>query len=51
MVLDDPYDDPEGLSAHIPDRSPEPTPQQLDVSSEEMSIHLVQCTKVVVHFH
>ena len=30
MILDDPYDDPPGL--HVPDRSPEPTKEQLDVS-------------------
>ena len=30
MILDDPYDDPKGLV--IPDRSPEPTKEQLDVS-------------------
>lgn len=29
IVLDDPFDDPEGLA--IPDRSPEPTQEQLDV--------------------
>ena len=29
MILDDPYDDPPGL--HVPDRSPEPTKEQLDV--------------------
>ena len=33
MVLDDPYDDPPGLSEHIPDRSPEPTKEQLAVSN------------------
>ena len=31
-MLDDPYDDPEGLEPLIPDRSPEPTKEQLDVS-------------------
>lgn len=30
VILDDPYDDPSGLV--IPDRSPEPTKEQLDVS-------------------
>ena len=30
MILDDPYDDPPGLQ--VPDRSPEPTKEQLDVS-------------------
>lgn len=30
VILDDPFDDPPGLS--IPDRSPEPTKEQLDVS-------------------
>ena len=30
MVLEDPFDDPPGLPA--PDRSPEPTREQLDVS-------------------
>lgn len=30
MILDDPFDDPAGLP--IPDRSPEPTKEQLDVS-------------------
>ena len=29
MILDDPYDDPAGLQ--VPDRSPEPTKEQLDV--------------------
>ena len=29
IVLDDPYEDPEGLE--VPDRSPEPTQEQLDV--------------------
>jgi peptidyl-prolyl cis-trans isomerase-like 4 len=31
IILDDPFDDPAGLE--VPDRSPEPTKQQLDVSS------------------
>lgn len=31
MILDDPFDDPPDLL--IPDRSPEPTREQLDVSS------------------
>lgn len=31
MILDDPFDDPPDLL--IPDRSPEPTKEQLDVSS------------------
>lgn len=30
IVLDDPYDDPDGLE--VPDKSPEPTKEQLDVS-------------------
>lgn len=30
VILDDPFDDPPGLP--IPDRSPEPTKEQLDVS-------------------
>lgn len=30
MILDDPFDDPAGLP--VPDRSPEPTKEQLDVS-------------------
>lgn len=30
VILDDPFEDPPGLS--IPDRSPEPTKEQLDVS-------------------
>lgn len=30
VILDDPFDDPSGLA--IPDRSPEPTKEQLDVS-------------------
>lgn len=30
MILDDPFDDPPGLP--IPDHSPEPTKEQLDVS-------------------
>lgn len=30
MILDDPFDDPPDLL--IPDRSPEPTREQLDVS-------------------
>lgn len=29
IILDDPFDDPKGLA--IPDRSPEPTQDQLDV--------------------
>ena len=39
VILDDPYDDPKGLV--IPDRSPEPTKEQLDVrwlSAESLSI-------------
>ena len=32
MILDDPYDDPSGLE--VPDRSPEPTKEQLDVSNQ-----------------
>ena len=32
VVLDDPFDDPPGLSAHIPDQSPQLTREQLDVS-------------------
>ena len=32
VVLDDPYDDPPGLEKHIPDRSPEPTKEQLEAS-------------------
>ena len=31
VILDDPYDDPPQLSEHIPDRSPEPTKEQLEV--------------------
>lgn len=31
IILDDPFDDPTGLE--IPDRSPEPTKEQLDVST------------------
>lgn len=30
VILDDPFDDPPGLC--VPDRSPEPTKEQLDVS-------------------
>ncbi len=30
MILDDPFDDPEGLP--VTDRSPEPSKEQLDVS-------------------
>ncbi|CAD5118463.1 DgyrCDS7168 [Dimorphilus gyrociliatus] len=30
IILDDPFDDPEGLAALIPDRSPEPTKEQLE---------------------
>jgi peptidyl-prolyl cis-trans isomerase-like 4 len=30
VILDDPFDDPTGLDSHIPDRSPEPTKQQID---------------------
>lgn len=30
VILDDPFDDPAGLP--VPDRSPEPTKEQLDVS-------------------
>lgn len=30
VILEDPFDDPAGLS--VPDRSPEPTKEQLDVS-------------------
>lgn len=30
IILDDPYDDPPGLE--VPDRSPEPTKEQLDVN-------------------
>ncbi|KAI8520910.1 Peptidyl-prolyl cis-trans isomerase-like 4 [Branchiostoma belcheri] len=30
VVLDDPFDDPPGLADHIPDRSPEPTKEQLE---------------------
>lgn len=30
VILDDPFEDPPGLS--VPDRSPEPTKEQLDVS-------------------
>lgn len=30
VILDDPFDDPPALA--IPDRSPEPTKEQLDVS-------------------
>ena len=32
VILDDPYDDPSGLE--VPDRSPEPTKEQLDVSDQ-----------------
>lgn len=32
MILDDPFDDPPGLAEHIPDRSPEPTKEQLEVA-------------------
>ena len=31
VILDDPFDDPPGLSDLIPDRSPEPTKEQLEV--------------------
>lgn len=31
VILDDPFEDPPGLS--VPDRSPEPTKEQLDVSA------------------
>lgn len=31
MILDDPFDDPDGLV--VPDRSPSPTPEQLAVRS------------------
>ena len=30
-MLDDPLDDPEGFSSLVPDRSPEPTKEQLQV--------------------
>ena len=30
VILDDPFDDPAGLAEFIPDRSPEPTREQLD---------------------
>lgn len=33
VILDDPFEDPPGLS--IPDRSPEPTKEQLDVSAHD----------------
>jgi peptidyl-prolyl cis-trans isomerase-like 4 len=32
IILDDPFPDPEGLAAKIPDRSPEPTKDMLEVS-------------------
>lgn len=35
IVLDDPYDDPDGLE--VPDKSPEPTKEQLDVSPSDWS--------------
>jgi hypothetical protein len=31
VILDDPFDDPPGLESHIPECSPEPTREQLDV--------------------
>ena len=31
VVLDDPFDDPPDLAEHIPERSPEPTKEQLEV--------------------
>lgn len=31
IVLDDPFEDPNGLADLIPDRSPEPTKEQLEV--------------------
>ena len=37
VILDDPYDDPSGLV--IPDRSPEPTKEQLDVRSSSVLQH------------
>lgn len=42
VVLDDPYDDPDDLQPLIPDRSPEPTKDQLDVSviSNEINIEI-----------
>ena len=32
VILDDPFDDPAGLADLIPDRSPEPTKEQLQVT-------------------
>jgi peptidyl-prolyl cis-trans isomerase-like 4 len=37
VILDDPFDDPPGLL--IPDRSPEPTREQLDVSRASCDLH------------
>ena len=33
VILDDPFDDPPGLADFIPDRSPEPTKEQLEVTN------------------
>lgn len=40
MILDDPFDDPDGLQ--VPDRSPEPTKEQLDVRRFLQLIHSIK---------
>lgn len=34
VIIDDPLDDPPGLSEHIPECSPKPTREQLNVSGQ-----------------
>lgn len=38
VILDDPFDDPPDLP--VPDRSPEPTKEQLDVSADMSNVRI-----------
>lgn len=48
IVLDDPFDDPEGLARFIPEKSPEPTAEQLRVSASPLIIQVLLLTTVPV---
>lgn len=41
IILDDPFDDPAGIE--IPDKSPEPTEKQLQVTCQRLSYSFVLC--------
>ena len=48
IVLDDPFDDPEGLARHVPESSPEPTAEQLRVGCAEMAVMVLNGWGVLI---